>query len=392
MSTIRIGKPYLTETAQTVRLNAKISLSGFDWGGDEKVLWVEAERTYGRHFIADRADAFLLGFVHYALRYGSEIVCEAPVSERLYEQLVNQFLPWHLAAFKQTTVRKQPLPIKITAATVPELEVPGTAVGAACSCGVDSMHVFATCSDITHAVVWNMHPGAYGCTSAEREVAWESLKARCRAFAETIGKPLICLDTNYDTALFPEMWSDVQFTWANLFAIRTLQGFLGKFYLASGNPIWTLRMDISPWRCCCSYEPVLLPCLSASGPLLQLVGAGLARREKLRIIADYPPARKYLFVCRAHGQDNCTAYCEKCQETLLQMEVAGVVDRFSEVFDVERFHRRHDDFLVFYLTYVNHYTATDLVDLKPFLRWKIPLVVYLRWIASRIADRLFHHQ
>jgi len=388
-STIRIGKPYVTETDRGIRLNAKIALSGFDWGAAEKVLWIEADREYGRYFVDDRADAFLLGFVHYALRFGSEIICEAPVSVRLYEQLANQFIPWHLASFGKSEEPRRPFPIKITARTVPELEEKGTAVGAGVSCGVDSMFVFATKNDITHGIVWNMYPGNYRVSQEERDRAWRFLSARSKAFMDEIGKPLICLDTNYDTALFPEMWTDYQFTWANLFALRTLQKLLGKYYFASGNPIHTLQMDIHPWRCCCSYEPVLLPCLSASGTLIQIVGEEFSRMEKIRAIADYPPSGKYLHVCRRHGEPNCGCGCEKCQETMLMMDAIGVLDRFAGVFDVEYYRRHRNDYLLFYLQYVNRYTATDLADLRPYLRWKIPLSVYLRRLTGYLADRMF---
>lgn len=383
---IKIGKPYLSESTDSIRLNAKISMMNFPWGSDEKVLWIEAEKEYGKYFTTDRADAFLLGFIHYALRYGAEIVSDSPISVRLYEQIVNQFVPWYLSSFRVTKEKHFPKPIKITAPTIEELEEKGTAVGAGVSCGVDSMHVFATKSDITHGLVWNMFPNNYRVSQERRDKAWIDLKSRSQAFMNEIGKPLITLDTNYDTALFPEMWSDYQFTWANLFAIRSLQKLLGKYYFASGNPIWTVQMDIHPWRCCCSYEPILLPLLSASGTLIQLVGEELYRREKIKIIADYPPACKHLFVCRGHEKGNCTSRCEKCIETLLQMESVGVVDKFAAAFDLDEFYRNHDEYLVFYLRHVNKYTATDFLDLKGLL--KIPLRVRFKAFGRRIRKHL----
>lgn len=386
--TIRIGKSYLTETEDSIRLNAKISMTNFPWGSDEKVLWIEAKKEYGKYFTTDRADAFLLGFVHYALRYGAEIVSETPISVRLYEQLVNQFVPWYLASFRVTKERYSPKPIKITAPTIDEMEEKGTAVGAGVSCGVDSMHVFATKSDITHGLVWNMHPGNYRYSQECRDKAWKDLKSHAQAFMDEIGKPLIALDTNYDTALFPEMWSDFQFTWANLFAIRSLQKLLGKYYFASGNPIWTVQMDIHPWRCCCSYEPILLPLLSASGTIIQLVGEELYRREKVKIIADYPPACKHLFVCRGHEKTNCTSRCEKCIETLLQMESVGVVDKFAASFNLKEFYRNHDEYLLFYLSHVDKYTATDFSDLKGLL--KISFRIRLKALCRRVGKHLEH--
>jgi len=85
---------------------------------------------------------------------------------------------------------------------------------------------------------------------------------------------------------------------------------------------------------------MLLPWLSTES--LDLVDDGnlYDRSEKTKLIADYPPAMKYLNVCYGHDtlDTNCSV-CPKCARTLLTLDILGRLEDFAGVFDLARYRR-----------------------------------------------------
>lgn len=383
---IRIGKPYVTQTATGVRLNADISLEE-DGSTVRRTLWAEVDAAYADYLTVDRADAFLLGFINYAMRTGQDIRCEAPVTDRLYEQVVEQFLPWYYRSCATLRASKRPRPMKVMAERIPGVGA-GPAVGAGVSCGVDSLHVFASKTDITHGVVWNMHPMNYLSTPEERRVGWESLRSKAEAFTQEIGKPLVAIDTNYDTALFRDFWSDTQFSWANLFALFTVQRLFRKYYLASSESIENFRLAISPGDHTSFYDAMLMPCASTAGLSIQVIGAELSRLDKVRVLADYQPAWHHLNVCWGHGRNNCTSQCPKCIRTVLELDAIGALERFSGVFDVEDYHRHRNLFLREIL--LQRKANLDMRELSRIFSRELTVGLAVEAWAMRFGERVIH--
>ena len=102
----------------------------------EEVLYYSTPVEWGKYLTFERADAFLLGVLQYAMKEGHDIEVKAPISERLYFNLVNQVIPLLSAGFghKQIKLTCNQLDNSVLMA---ETEKP-FAVGTGCSLGVDS--------------------------------------------------------------------------------------------------------------------------------------------------------------------------------------------------------------------------------------------------------------
>ena len=84
---IQIEKPILRQEERTV-LCAPITLEG-----KRQEAWFSVETQYGQYLVDDRLDAFVVGFLTTAMRLGEDIVCQAPISRRLYYQLTEYLIP-----------------------------------------------------------------------------------------------------------------------------------------------------------------------------------------------------------------------------------------------------------------------------------------------------------
>jgi hypothetical protein len=106
---IHIGKIDLKTSNEAARISANISFRG-----NERTLWFEVSGQYSQYLCHERSDAFVLAVMQLAMQYGEEITSETPMTDRLYEQLNDQFLP----AFN----RINNLHLAIHAPVAPEVE------------------------------------------------------------------------------------------------------------------------------------------------------------------------------------------------------------------------------------------------------------------------------
>ncbi len=113
-----------------------------------------------------------------------------------------------------------------------------------------------------------------------------------------------------------------------------MQGGIGRYLYASTYS----RADavVRPWHDISCGDLVGLPMLSTDALTAASSGSEHTRVEKTLRVADLPVTYRTLDVC-ARGRmppGNCSA-CIKCLRTLLTLEIAGVVDRYAPVFDLD---------------------------------------------------------
>ena len=149
---LRICQPTIKEYAGKVRLESLIVANDF-----QKTYYFEVDEKYAKYLCHERADAFVLGLMYFALVNGYDIECEAPLSEKLYYQLVDAYIP--------TVVKNDPdmfKPITITSMLDNTPIKNEGAVGTSVSGGVDSfytiiknLHNETTDYNITHLLLTN---------------------------------------------------------------------------------------------------------------------------------------------------------------------------------------------------------------------------------------------
>lgn len=332
---ITVRRPVVTARDGKSRLAADIDVDGTVYP-----LWYEVDEKYGGYLCAERSDAFVIGLLHYALVEHQDIVCEAPLTERLRRQILEMFIP---AVCNEN--RGDVTPISITVlggggngSDLIDHMAPGNAVGGSITCGVDSLYsIYSHRDEMTHLVVNKCH----GATAAKtKEKLFADLIDNAAAFCREAGKQLIIGNTNYDGGGIPGIEFEGQFTYANCFAVYALQKLFRRYYLATGVPLSSFRMDCFVGGDPAHYE--LLSTTVFSTDSLTIITDGLiGRLEKVRALADYPLAQRHLDVCwngAGKRKRNGTCDCPKCMRTVLELMAVGgdaCLSRFSAVFDVD---------------------------------------------------------
>lgn len=338
---IKIRTPYLTSVGLQTRLCAEIERDG-----EKRILWFAVEEPYAKYLLHERSDAFVIGLLQYAIRVGHDIECEAPMTRRIYEQLTEQFLPCYNRMhgdFKQQPGHA----VKISAPLADEIPAMSEAVGTGISCGVDSLHVFATHTDITHACIWNMHGVTNDETDEKRKLGWENLVMQAKAFCNETGHQLVIGDTNFDRGCFEDLQFDGSTTYGNLFAVHSLQKLWSKYYIASTYSIENFSLVLNVATDPAHFEYLLFPFVSNGHLSIRMDAPALTRVEKVRDLILYAPAKKFLNVCWDIHPDhrNGTWDCPKCMRTILNIWAWDALDEFRSVFDIDYVKAHPEEFL-----------------------------------------------
>lgn len=348
---ITIEQPRITTEGGRSRLAAIICVDGVS-----HELWFEVDAKYEKFLCDERCDAFVLGLLHWAMKHGHDIFSEVPMTDRLYEQVVTQFLPafYRVNNFVDADRWSEGMGyrVNIQAPLAPEVDHPadGTAIGAGCSCGVDSMHIYAHHPELTHACVWNVHGVTIDETKDVRVQGWTNLVAQARRFADAVHCELIVGDTNFDRGCIPDLMFDGSISFANLFFIYCLQKLWKIYYVASGYAATDFHLNAGLNADPAHYEYYLFPYCSLGQISVWLDGIDQNRLEKVRSLANYPLAKQFLNVCWKIREDgrNCTCYCPKCMRTLLDLAALDATEKFAGVFDIDYYNSHQEEFLAEY--------------------------------------------
>lgn len=85
-------------------------------------------------------------------------------------------------------------------------------------------------------------------------------------------------------------------------------------------------------------ESYIIPLIQTNNLELIIDGCQYRRVDKIKNIADWDIAQKYLNVCleRTADASNC-GVCSKCLRTLLPLEILGKLDSYSAIFDIPKY-------------------------------------------------------
>ena len=338
-----IGKPVSKCESGEFTLRAKVSFQG----REDECFYSVPER-YSDFADAESSNCFLVGMLYPAMRYGEDIHVEGTVSARLLYNLNEYCIP--VLAMCDPRLKR----IAVTAAATEDGErLHPRAVGTGFSGGIDS---FATIYEhhekpapegfkLTHLFFFNV--GAHGIPKAPGDL--EKIERQFHAryeklspFPREAGLPFV--PANSDIHKF-HPWGHLETaTFATVSAVMFLQRGVRRYYLASSGhtyrQLWQFLGAGGRPDAIERLNMMLLPWLSTES--LDLVDDGnlYDRSQKTALIADYPPAAKYLNVCYGHDtlDTNCSV-CVKCARTLLTLELLGKLDAFKGVFDIDRYRR-----------------------------------------------------
>ena len=390
MQYVKINNPSIEPFKDgSVRLYADVTIEGVS-----RRLWFSVEDKYAKYLCAERGDAFVIGLLPVAMRRGLDIVCDAPVDERLLFQIRSTLVPLLARYGKNVHEVKIDAPV----ATTPIENAGG--VGAGISCGVDSLHIVKNHSGdeypglkLTHLVLNNV--GAFGETGASTQYAWTIDLAR--RFCAEYGFELVLTNSNIFDIV--DLDFEQNHTYLNVFAVYCLQKLWKTFYYGS----WGVDLQNgftlidNELHDCASYDVFSLDAFSTAGLKIYSEGAAYGRYDKTAHIVDFEPAQKYLQVCVSGTGSNC-GYCFKCRRTLLTLDALGELNKFSKVFDIDAYKRNRKGHLRYlYRVHIDH-SDKMLGEVYERLRKDIPLSSkalglfdYLLNIAKKFVKGTLRH-
>lgn len=327
MNKVIIEAPYIQGNKLCSKIKTEI----------EYTMWFEVEEEYIKYLCYEKADAFLVAILPYAMKHELDIDVKSKISSRLFYQLNTCLLPLLCEYFKK---RK----IKINALTDSSILNNENAVGTGVSMGIDSFYSILKNEslqtkefNLTHLTFFNA--GASGRFGGEKaRDLYNTRKEHARKFANANGFKFVCVDSNMNEFL---MMSHVAtHTFRSIACVLAIQKLFSKYYYASlGKKFDATELNEDPGY----YDILLLQCLSNENLQLYSDGVGVSRLEKVKEIVKYPITYKWLNVCI--GEEKNCGHCPKCIRTLLALESIGKLDKYRDVFDLKDFAKNRTKFL-----------------------------------------------
>lgn len=310
--------------------------------GKEEQFWFEVEEKYEKYLCNERIDAFVIGFLKYAMINNYDIVSDIPITEELLYNLTEHLIPT-LANNDDRLYN-----IKIVAPTISEPIECANAVGTGMSCGVDSFHVLAKMwkSDfkslnLTHLTVFNVGSFKTYSKFSKHDLAKDKIYEDARKIADEAGLEFV--ETNSNIGEFFDMQHLFKHTFSSMFNVFCLQKLFKTYYYASTydykhfDVVNTFKKDTA------YYDLLSLDCFATKTLRLYSEGSNVTRYYKTADIVDFELAQKYLHVC-VRTANNCSE-CTKCRRTMLALYSMGALEKFSQVFDVEYFYNHKTQYL-----------------------------------------------
>lgn len=311
---------------------------------EQKELWIEVDNEYAKYFCFERSDAFLIGLLPYAMRQGKDIKCMAPVTEELCYNIETVLIPAMVENCDQRLHNT-----KIYTEMTSESLICEGGVGTGLSCGVDSFHAVLNFVNskyksmkLTHLCINNTGAFYKGYSDAGVDYVRRDTYNKARNVAKELGIPLIETDSNIQYG-FPVTDFNITATFATMFVVFSLQKLWRIFFYASTYKCSLFSMKDNDINDNAFFDLLTFNCFSRADIKIYSEGAEKTRLEKLRAIADYDIVQNNLKVCRVQAINCCV--CDKCRQTLLDIDAIGKLEKFSSVFDIDYYKDNRDEYL-----------------------------------------------
>lgn len=335
---ITIGKPRIE-----MRDGKAFQWCTINVGDIERDVYFSVDEEYGQYLCHERGDAYLIGLLNFAMRERCDIHSDAPLTGELVHQIQTELIA-------SVVTYSQGLYAPVITGELTDEPLPSARkVATGCSCGVDSLNAIkCMCENLDgrfkpdYLVVNNV--GAY--TSGGKLYAdkYDQNAENARQCAKELDIPLIVTDSNFSEAI-PQKHL-LTHVYSSSFAVYMLRKLWHRYYYASPGTRIQDRFKIvhNDYLPPCQYDLIALPAFSISQLRICNESITMSRFEKMRNIADYPIAHKYLSVCLKQGKGHCGT-CPKCKRTLWILDALGKLDNFTEIFDIAAYRAKRKHYL-----------------------------------------------
>jgi hypothetical protein len=131
----------------------------------------------------------------------------------------------------------------------------------------------------------------------------------------------------------------------NVSVAHLLQGGVGHYMYASSHNY--SNAYVGPTYDMAYSDTITLPLLSTETLHAFSIGSEYSRVEKTLRVAEIPDSYRSLDICTSEkntsGYTNCSM-CRKCLRTLATLEIAGFLERYSHVFDLNTYQNQREEY------------------------------------------------
>lgn len=277
-------------------------------------------------------NSFLICLLPTAMLIGEDIRVEDSVSKRLYYSIIDTIQPILNQFKKEYKIVKISAPLKCA-----NKGKPNKKAATGFSAGVDSFFTIQKhwnnddCYKSVEAlVVANVY-------NKRQSAMFEDYVNILRKSSKELGLPLIEIRSNLANHLKSDYYSS--HTLITLGAIMLLSNVIDTYYYSS---TYSLSDSISYMYKGTddigAYDAKLVPALSTDDISFIPCGTGVTRMDKVRSIIKFPASYSNLNVCMSPNDINC-GVCGKCTRTIMALYCTGKLERYKNVFDVEKWER-----------------------------------------------------
>lgn len=338
---------------------------------DVNQIWFSVDDEYSEWLTDDVYDAFLVTLLYPAMYYGEDIEICGNVSKKIFHNIqyyVQGLVLAYAPSFHKITVNADGFK---DAKKSEHLRI-----GTGFSGGVDSFSTLAdnyfNTDDVDYKIdtLFFFHVGQYG--NVNKPSTWERARNRfglTKNFAEEIGLDSIMMNTNMFDFYIPN-WEYDAGVLCRISSVLVFQKVLKIYYISNAVTYRELSyMDFISHHVDMAEmsDPIIMPLLSPSGLEILCDGAQYSRTDKTENIANLPLAQKHLNVCVNSSDEhveatNCSS-CPKCLRTMMALDSADALEKFSAVFDLKKWKKMAFRYKCeqVYLYYKNSF-AQDNVD------------------------------
>jgi hypothetical protein len=354
MNKIVLNDLYKKEMDETSRLIFKVTK---DFNGESvcEEYYIEVEKKWGKYFVTESADAFVLAFIELALENQADLVFSIPMSEEMKYQIETYYIPVIINKIPQL------YSINLVGPSQKKIFESGHAVGTGFSAGVDSFYSVLkhlNCQydsrKLTHLVLAVNGAASTGYSeNLDKEWLDEEIK-RFEPLAKELGLDFIWMSSNFTNLQRMIQYNKGGSVLVTSVFIYSLNKLFGTYYWASG-----YSADLLNFEDVMFMEPFLVPTISTNSLKFYHSGSETNRIGKVKYISNNRIAQKGLTVC---GQpDNC-GYCFKCLRTMAELYSIGKLDDFKEVFPVGNYKKHKYSFIGRELAADHAPYTTEIID------------------------------
>ena len=308
---VRIGESPLG--ADRVRLRAEVRYDSGAPGAEE--YWFDVPREHAAD-LSGSGNPWVVCLLPLAAHSGERLRVPMPVDAPLLanaERLMRIWSTWYPGV--------SVVPIEVSGDSA---NVQPTKAAAFFSGGVDSFFTAVRCRTLAAPAerapvddlitVWGFD------VPLARADAFIRLRDRHRAVASELDKHLIDVATN----LRSTRWREAQWSWlAHGAGLACIALFLERRFHTAYIAGSVAYRDLHPW----GSHPATDPLFSTSRTSIVYDAIAYLRTEKIESLAGCAPALRTLRVCYESESDENCGTCNKCQRTMLALDICGALTR-----------------------------------------------------------------